>query len=727
MKNTGKRGLPFLLCIIMTIGIFSSVYTDVSASGCILKISGVSSLTGNQAIDIVNIAEANLSKTGSKLGATEHWCADFVCCCARKANIGTDIIPDESRVSTLHNKLLELGAKEVKTPQAGDLVFYGTSHVAIMADSLYAYNGNFSGKGSGAAFWTSSKVVYCKYTSATNYKQYGAVFVRPKYKVAEKILTVIYKAGGGDISSDKYFLSSDVVWKKNGTKYEELWQYDKTKKNGLTNKGSFGIYKNGYHFLGWLNPSSVLLDEDNKELKPSQIEPEIKKGSCSVTLTASWEANKLNVCYNANGGVSDSTKYCIEEKTGDILTVKNQTRTSQAWTYNEPKSSGLYDDSKFSLKKDGYNFVGWSREKDSGEIFDQNDSDLLPTELCPEIEKGNATVMLYACWQQNHTHTEKIDKAVEPTCISDGLTKGSHCSECGAVIKEQKKVPALGHSFSEEETVDIEPTCASDGQSSRHCVRCEEVTDLKVIPKTAHKYSAKKTVKPTCTEKGYTIKVCTECGYEYKTNQKASTGHSYCEVVTKKATRKNSGTLSTKCSVCGKVKKTSAIPAAESVTVSAKNYTYNGKVRNPKITVKDSKGNTLSNKTDYSVRYSDSNSKLPGKYTVTVTFKGKYSGSTSFTYRIKPAAVKITKGSSKTRNTVKISYSEAVGATGYEVYYSSYESGNYHLLGTAKKLSYTSNSRTSGKTYYFKVRAYKTSSGEQIYGSFSKAYKVKSK
>ena len=43
----------------------------------------------------------------------------------------------------------------------------------------------------------------------------------------------------------------------------------------------------------------------------------------------------------------------------------------------------------------------------------------------------------------NENHTPVIDEAVEPTDTTNGLTEGSHCSDCGDVIVEQKIISAL--------------------------------------------------------------------------------------------------------------------------------------------------------------------------------------------------------------------------------------------------------------------------------------------
>ena len=68
---------------------------------------------------------------------------------------------------------------------------------------------------------------------------------------------------------------------------------------------------------------------------------------------------------------------------------------------------------------------------------------------------------------------------VDATCTEEGV-KVYTCENCGDTVEEY--LPALGHDFSEEWTVDKEPTFAEEGSESRHCTRCDEVTDVKAIP-----------------------------------------------------------------------------------------------------------------------------------------------------------------------------------------------------------------------------------------------------
>jgi len=67
----------------------------------------------------------------------------------------------------------------------------------------------------------------------------------------------------------------------------------------------------------------------------------------------------------------------------------------------------------------------------------------------------------------------------ELTCVTSGIEERV-CSNCGDV--EIKETPALGHDFEKEFTIDVQPTEGEDGSKSRHCTRCDEKTDITVIP-----------------------------------------------------------------------------------------------------------------------------------------------------------------------------------------------------------------------------------------------------
>lgn len=108
--------------------------------------------------------------------------------------------------------------------------------------------------------------------------------------------------------------------------------------------------------------------------------------------------------------------------------------------------------------------------------------------------------------------------------------------------------------------------------------------------------------------------------------------HSYKTSVSKKATLSSNGKKTSTCTVCN-AKKTSSIAKIASVKLSTTVYNYNGKVKTPSVTVKDSSGKKLVKNTDFKVSYA-SGRKKAGKYSVKVTFKGKYSGTKALSFKI---------------------------------------------------------------------------------------------
>ena len=93
--------------------------------------------------------------------------------------------------------------------------------------------------------------------------------------------------------------------------------------------------------------------------------------------------------------------------------------------------------------------------------------------------------------------------------------------------------------------------------------------------------------------------------------------------------------------------------------------------------------------------------------------------------KIKPNKVNLTIKSAGTNN-VKLEW-EKVGVTGYEVY-SSKDNKKWTKVTTITKsstLEYNVKKLTANKTYYFKVRAYKTVNGKKYYGSYSTVLSTK--
>ena len=338
-----------------------------------------------------------------------------------------------------------------------------------------------------------------------------------------------------------------------------------------------------------------------------------------------------------------------------------------------------------------------------------------------------------------HTHNLTLVAAKAATCTTAGNSAYYTCDGCdkwfadatGSVEitdKTSVKIPAPGHTAGTEWKSD-------DTNHWHECSRCHDKKD-----EAAHDYGSDN--------------VCDTCGY-YKTVPHT---HNLTLVAAKAATCTEGGKEAYyKCEGCGKfyedvlgtkeitdlaswgniakiahtTKQT--VTKASSIKLKATSLTYNGKVRTPKVIVKDRTGKTLVKNTDYTVSYAKGR-KYVGKYAVKITFKGKYSGTKTLYFTIKPKATSISslKASSK-KFTVKWK-KQATQTTGYQVQYSASSKFSKAKTVTVGKNTTVSKkiSKLSGKKkYYVRVRTYKTvkinGKSIRIYSGWSKAKTVTTK
>lgn len=102
------------------------------------------------------------------------------------------------------------------------------------------------------------------------------------------------------------------------------------------------------------------------------------------------------------------------------------------------------------------------------------------------------------------------------------------------------------------------------------------------------------------------------------------------------------------------------------------------------------------------------------KYSINMCIK-------AFTSKVsdKLSVPQITKAESTDNNGARLEWQNVDGAEGYELFRSTEKNGTYNMLGSFTDNSYVDNSVRYGKKYYYKVRAYKTFSGERIYSDYS--------
>ena len=384
----------------------------------------------------------------------------------------------------------------------------------------------------------------------------------------------------------------------------------------------------------------------------------------------------------------------------------------------------------------------------------------------PIVSDGTVVTYYYKNKNEEHTHNLTLVAAKAATCTTAGNSAYYTCDGCdkwfadatGSVEitdKTSVKIPAPGHTAGTEWKSD-------DTNHWHECSRCHDKKDeaahdygsdnvcdtcgyYKTVPHT-HNLTLVAAKAATCTAGGKEAYYkCEGCGkfYEDVLGTKeitdlaswgniAKIAHTTKQTVTK-ATPTANGKIVNYCSVCKKTLSTTVIPKASSIKLKATSLTYNGKVRTPKVIVKNRTGKTLVKNTDYTVSYAKGR-KYVGKYAVKITFKGKYSGTKTLYFTIKPKATSISslKAGSK-KFTVKWK-KQATQTTGYQVQYSASSKFSKAKTVTVGKNTTVSKkiSKLSGKKkYYVRVRTYKTvkinGKSIRIYSGWSKAKTVTTK
>ncbi len=95
--------------------------------------------------------------------------------------------------------------------------------------------------------------------------------------------------------------------------------------------------------------------------------------------------------------------------------------------------------------------------------------------------------------------------------------------------------------------------------------------------------------------------------------------------------------------------------------------------------------------------------------------------------RYMPAAVVFDNVYSNSTSRIRILWNEISGAEGYQIWRADSEDGEYKIVKTITSGSTTAYSNTgleSGKTYYYKMRAFTTADGSKVFGAYSDVFAV---
>lgn len=208
--------------------------------------------------------------------------------------------------------------------------------------------------------------------------------------------------------------------------------------------------------------------------------------------------------------------------------------------------------------------------------------------------------------------------------------------------------------------------------------------------------------------------------------------HNYQTSVTP-ATTKSNGGITEVCTKCGD-KKSQTIHRVDGVNLSKTQYTYNGKLRKPSISIVDTQGNSLTSGRDYQVSYPGITAQA-GIYQVRIDFMGNYRGSVSKQFKILPKSVSFTKVTPK-KKSIALKWKKTSADCSYEIACSTskkFTKKNSHIVDIrkSKTVSKTISRLKPKQRYYVRIRTYKsvTLNGKvtKLYSSWSKVKMVSTK
>ena len=362
--------------------------------------------------------------------------------------------------------------------------------------------------------------------------------------------------------------------------------------------------------------------------------------------------------------------------------------------------------------------------------FEESYDEFTVRNLYPYNEISNITKIRFeADIVEDHEHLFAVEKREEATCVNAG--KIYYKCECGSTC--------VGHLRKTEHGYDIAITPATIGKNGtieQICMTCgiknsnkTNIYGIKTIElsKTKYNYSGN-VVAPSVVvkdSKNTVLKEKEDYIVKYASGRKAP--GKYAVTVEFMGNYEGETTLYFTI-LPGKTSKITATQSTDYVKLSWNKvtgatgyrvYQYNSKI-----------GKYEAIKTLTGTSYTVKNLKAGTNYKFAVKAYTKADGETlwassskTITTATKPATptVKATAGTGK----ATLSWSKVTGATGYVIYMQD-EFGDYTKIGTTKKTSYSVSNLEYGKKYTFRVRAYKTVDGKNIYGGY-KTVKVKVK
>lgn len=586
------------------------------------------------------------------------------------------------------------------------------------------------------------------------------------------VATVIYPYGAtvyASVKSGSYggtLTWTDAYYGRCGA--DVSWEFD-TNTGVLTLKGTGSTAKYSYYAMTpWTNYSNdietIIIEDGITKLREYNFE--YLSSVTNVVLPNTLEmlyCNAFNSCSSLNNIIIPASLTEFVEGTTfsrcTALTDVYYMGTAEEWNAINNVESCMstnangeaynmhfleYHEKEETCTSDGYEpYYSFNNDSIYAHVYDMNKNMIDEPVVIP------ATGHAYGEWV--------VTK--EATCTETG----SQYKECDCGDKVTEEIEALGHDYSDEWTVDEEATCTEPGSKSHHCTRCSAKTDVTEILVTGHTYSNG---------------ICSVCGNEevipvlevssnelifYKGAKEyinancsvTGTKITYTSLDTSIATVDANGYVIGKKSGITKI----IVSADNCSSVEVKIIIVDPKLSTPSVSISTSANGLkvswgkISGASNYEVWKATGSGSWSKVITTSKTSYVDKSIAYGKTYKYKVKAVGTSNGlerkssfssykskkistiykpgtviaKSSGYKSIKITWSRSYPAKGYEIYRATSKNGTYKKIKTitsGSTLSYTNTGLTTGKTYYYKIRAVSGSKKSSFTSKVSAAPKL---
>ncbi len=428
-----------------------------------------------------------------------------------------------------------------------------------------------------------------------------------------------------------------------------------------------------------------------------------KSGKINATHTIKAQKRNISLGFSPQKDIHTLTK-------GKYVKI-------DVWNLNKgfPYSKQIVDGSNFNFTSSNSNIIAIAN---NGNCTIKGNG----TTNVKVTHKADSKVKLTTDYRVGHVYSNTCDITCN-YCNAKRTIKHTYSNACDTSCNVCKATRTITHAY---KTTTTKATLSKNGSIVKKCTVCG-----KVASNTAIKYV--KSFKLSTTTYTYnggvktpTVTVKDSAGKTLKKNTDYT--------VTYASGRKNAGTYKVTVKMIGKYSGTKTLtfkinPAKiSSYNLSATAYTYDGKVKKPAVTVKNSSGTKLTT-SSYTVTYA-SGRKNVGTYKVTIKGKGNYTGTKTLTFKINPAKTTVSKLTAGKKSITVAITKKSTQVTGYQIQYSTsktFSKATTKTISSYKTTKYTLKSLSAKKTYYVRVRTYKTVNGVKYYSGWSTYKYVKTK